>query len=59
MLHVSAFAVQAALLTHIYIYIYQFRDGASFSREADFGDFKVINFYRSQMQGIFIYVIIS
>ena len=36
---------------------YQFEDRASFSRETDFDDFGVINFYRSQMQGIFIYVI--
>ena len=35
--------------------IYQLKERVSFSREADFGDFGVINFYRSQMKGIFIY----
>ena len=39
--------------------IYRLKDRVSFSREADFGDFGVINFYKSQMQGIFIYVITS
>ena len=29
--------------------IYQLKDRISFSREADIGDFWVINFYRSQM----------
>ena len=36
--------------------IYQLKGRVSFSTEADFDDFGVINFYRSQMQGIFIYV---
>ena len=35
------------------------KNRVSFSREADFDDFGVINFYRSQLQGIFIYVITS
>ena len=36
--------------------IYQVKNGISFLRETDFGDFYVINFYRSQIQGIFIHI---
>ena len=39
--------------------ICQLKDRVSFSREADFEDFGMINFYRSQMRCIFIYVKIN
>ena len=43
------FDTSASQVRYKLLEIYQLKDEVSFSREADFGVFGVINFYRSQM----------
>ena len=54
-----AFDTSTSQIRYKLLEIYRLKDRVLFSKEAGFGNFGVNNFYGSQKQGIFIYVITS